>query len=293
MPAVIKDLRTFSVAANAAFKTALQGNSGDQSAAFTTEVNMTTKRVEFPLIGTVGPLREWKGSRILKSLTRSAYEIVAKKFEKTITIPREDVEDDNLDLWMPAIRMLAQQAALWRAQQCFKALELNGNGYDDVAFFAATHPERGANVSNFTPGANPSWYVFDTTKEVKAILWGNRIPPALTPRTDPADPFVFDKDEYIYGARARGGAGYGLWQFAYKSKSTLDAANFESAVTAMRTRLDEEGESLDVTPSLVVVPPQLEFDAQRLFGRAQLSTGEENIHKDGIKWIVVNRLTGA
>lgn len=294
MAGVIRDLRTFAVAANAMFKTALVSSAaGDPTAPFTTTVNMTTKRVEFPIAGNVGPLREWKGSRIIKSVMRDAFEIVAKRFEKTISIKVEDLEDDNLDLYMPAINVLARQAARWRAQQMIKALEANGNGYDQVPFFGATHPERGVNVANYTPGANPAWYVFDTNLPVKPLIWGERKAPVLTPRTDPADPFVFDKDEHLWGVRARGGPGFGLWQGAYKSKAALDAPNFEAAVTQMRLRVDEEGENLDVNPVLVVVPPQLEFDAKRLFGRSTDSTGGDNIHEGGIQYVVINRLTGA
>lgn len=292
MPGVIRDLRTFSVAVNAALKTAMQGQTNDVSAQFTTTINMQTKRVEFPIAGTVGPLREWKGSRIIKSIMRDAYEIVAKKFEKTISLPVEDEEDDNLDVYMPAIRMLAAQAANWRSQQVHKALEANGAGYDGQPFFSSTHPERGANVSNFTPGANAAWYVFDTTTPVQPLIWGEYIAPKMVAKTDPSSDHVFFKDEYLWGVRARGGPGYGLWQGAYKSKATLDAANFEAAVTSMRTRFDEESESLNITPNLLVVPPQLQFDALRLFGRATDATGGDNIHNDGIKWIVSNRLTG-
>lgn len=292
-PGVRGDLRTFNVAVNAAFKSALQGKTASLSAQFTTEVNMTTRRVEFPIAGTVGPLREWKGSRIVQGIMRDSYSIVAKRFEKTIAIPVEDEEDDNLEVYMPAINMLAYQASAWKDQQVFSSIEANGLAYDGVAFFATTHQELGANASNYTAGANASWYIFDTTKPIKPIIWGNRVAPKLTPRTAPDDPNVFDKDEYIYGVRARGGPGYGLWQAARKQKTALDAPSFEAAVTAMRTRVDEQGESLDIVPNLVVVPPSLEFDALRLFGRNILATGEENIHNQGIKWLVANRLTGA
>ena len=292
MPGVIRDLRTFSVAVNAAFKTALQGNSGDQSAAFTTVIQMSTKRVEFPIAGTIGPMREWKGSRIIKSIMRDSYEIVARKFEKTISIPAEDVEDDNLDVYMPAIRQLAAVTANWRSQQIHKALEANGVCYDTLPFFSASHPERGVTVSNYTPGANPAWYLFDVSTPVQPMIWGELIAPKVVPKTDPSSDHVFFKDEFLWGARARGGPGYGLWQGAYKSKAALDPANFEAAVTTMRLRADEEGENLNIIPTLLVVPPQLEFDARRLFGRATDATGGDNIHEGGIKYIVSNRLTG-
>jgi phage major head subunit gpT-like protein len=293
MPGIIKDLRTFNVAVNAIFKTALQGNTKDVSARFTTVIPMSTKKVEFPIAGSVGPLREWKGSRIIQSIMRNSYELVTKKFEKTISISREEEEDDNLDVYLPGMKTLANQTANWKSQQIHAAILANGLGYDDVAFFATTHPELGLNAANYTAGANPSWYVFDTTTPMQPFIWGERVAPKVTPRTAPDDPHVFDRDEYIWGVRARGGPGYGLWQGAYKSKTALDATNFEAVVTAMRARVDEQGESLDIQPNLVVVPASLEWDAQRLFGKTVLSGGEENIHKGGIEWIVSNRLTGA
>ena len=82
-------------------------------------------------------------------------------------------------------------------------------------------------------------------------------------------------------------------QGAFRVKAPLNATNYEAASTAMRLRKDDVGETLDVTPSLIVVPPQLQWDAMRLFGRNILPQGEENIHQGGIKWIVANRLTGA
>jgi phage major head subunit gpT-like protein len=295
MAAVIKDLRTFNVGVNAAFKTALQGNSGDQSADFTMAVNVTSKTIEFPIAGSVGPLREWKGSRIVKGIARSAYQLSTKKYEKTISLDREDEEDDNLDVYMPSIRYLAQQTANWRSQQVHKALEANGAGYDDVPFFSSTHPNAstGLNESNYQAGANPAFYVFDTSSPLKAIIWAERIAPRIVARINENDDNVFWRDQYIWGVRARGGAGYGLWQAAYKSKSTLDAANFEAIETSMRMRADDEGENLGLAPTLVVVPPALKWDAMRLFGRNTNVDGTDNLHKDGVRWIVSNRLTGA
>ena len=293
MVAVIKDLRTFSVAVNAMFKTALMGNSGNLMSEFTTNININGKKVEFPITFGVGPMREWKGSRIVTSVARSAYEITTKKYEKTVSIPVEDVEDDNLDLYLPAIQTVSQAIANYRSQQLHLAIEANIPTYDDVNMFSSAHPEAGANASNFAAGASPAWYLLDVSKPVKPFLWADRVAPVLRPKTSPDDDNVFWNDEFIWGARARGGPGMGLWQLAYKSKTALDAANFETAVTTMRARKDEYGETLDVTPNLLVIPPQLEWDAVRLFGKSTLAGGEENIHQGSIRYVVDNRLTGA
>lgn len=293
MAGVIRDLRTFSVAVNAAFKTALQGNSGNQAAdQIATTVNMSTKEVEFPMAGVTGPMREWKGSRIVQSVMRDSYRIRTKKFEKTIGIDVEDVEDDNLDIYMPAIRTMSVQVGNWKAQQVFKALEQNPVGYDNKNLFAVDHQEQGANVANFQAGANPAWYLLDLSKPIKPILWGERIAPTIKPKTADSDDNVFWRDELIWGARARGGAGVGLWQFAYKSKAPLTGPNYEAAEMFIRNRRDEEGETLDAAPTLLLVPPTLAWDVRRLFGPATIE-GSDNIYQGAIPFVVSNRLTGA
>lgn len=288
---VIKDLRTFSVAVNAAFKRALQGNSGDQSAAWTTVVPVSTKETEFPIAGSTAPMRVWEGSRIVRSVKRNAYKIKTQKFESTLSLSVEDEEDDNLDVYMPSIETMAIQTGNWKSQRVHKALEANGIGYDDQPFFSATHPEMGANVSNVQTGASPAWYVFDTSKPLKPMLFAQYKAPVIKAKTSDQDDNVFWKDEYVWGARARGEAGYGLWQMAYKSKAALDGPNFEDAVEAMRSRKDEYGESLDIIPNLLVVPPQLEWDARRLFG-PQVVEATTNIYQGAIQVLVSNRLTG-
>lgn len=292
MAGVIKDLRTFSVAVNAAFKLALQGDSGSPIADLFTDVNMTTKKVEFPIASSVGPMREWKGSRIVTSVMRNSYEIVAKKFEKTIALDVEDQEDDNLDIYMPAIRTLAVQLSNWKSQQGHKVIEANGNGYDDVPFFSSSHPENGLLASNYQAGASPAWYLIDASKPIKPWIWGTRVAPTIKPKTSDSDDNVFWRDQLVWGARARGGGGYGLWQSAFKSKAALTGPNLEAAEAAMRSRVDENGESLDMVPTLVLVPPALKWDAIRLFGPAVLN-GSDNIYQNAYRVVTSNRLTGA
>jgi phage major head subunit gpT-like protein len=293
MAGVIRDLRTFSVAVNMAFKTSLQGNSGNQAAdQISTTINMSTKEVEFPILGGTGPMREWKGSRIVEGVMRDSYRIRTKKFEKTMAIDVEDVEDDNLDVWMPGINQMAAQVANWKAQQVFKAFEQNLVGYDGKQLFAADHQERGLNVSNFQAGSGPAWYLLDLSKPIKPILWGERIKPSIKAKTSDGDDNVFWRDQYVWGARARGGAGIGLWQYAFKSKAPLTGANYEAAETFLRDRRDEEGETLDGAPTLLLVPPALAWDVRRLLGPASLD-GSDNIYQAAIPFQVSNRLTGA
>lgn len=294
MAGVIRDLRTFSVAVNHSMKLALQGAlQADPLASLTTTVNMAgRKEVEFPLAGVTGPMREWKGSRIVTSIMRDAYRIKTKKFEKTIGIDVEDVENDNLDIYMPGIRSAAQQIARWQTQQVHKAVEANGVCYDGKPLFATDHPERGLNVSNYQAGAGPAWYLIDSSKEVKPWLWGEAVAPAMKAKTSDTDDNVFWRDQYIWGARAIGGPGYGMWQTAFKSKADLNDTNLEAAISTLRDRKDEEGETLDIIPDTLLIPAALQWDATRLLGNPLLADGTRNIHQGAVRIVISNRLTG-
>jgi phage major head subunit gpT-like protein len=293
MPITRNDLSTMYTAVTAAFLRGLQGRTPTLYEQFTTRMPMGTKTIEAPIAGTVGPLREWRGARIVQTIMRDAYRFTARKYEKTIAINRDDLEDDNVGVYMPAIEMLGVQTRLWPDQQVHKMLETNPKTYDGQPLFSASHPlPSGATASNYQAGGNDAWYLFDVSKPLKPMIWGERTAPDIVPRQDPADPHVFQFDEFLWGVRARGVAAPGFWQAAFKSKAALDSPNFEAAVTMMRTRADEQGENLGIEPTLLVVPPSREWDARRLFGRAVLNTGEENIHEGGIRWIVSNRLTG-
>ncbi len=54
------------------------------------------------------------------------------------------------------------------------------------------------------------WYLADTSKPIKPFVWALREAPSFAMRVDPRDPVVFDRNEYLFGSRARGEAGFGF-----------------------------------------------------------------------------------
>lgn len=64
-----------------------------------------------------------------------------------------------------------------------------------------------------------NWWLFDTTKVVKPLLWQLRQAPLLIPRTSPTDPVVFDAAQYVWGVEARGNAAETLWFLSYAGTS--------------------------------------------------------------------------
>ena len=61
-----------------------------------------------------------------------------------------------------------------------------------------------------------TWYLMDDSKSVKPLIWQSRIKPEFQPPSmNQAQ--EFENDLLIYGTRARGVAGFGLWQLALKA----------------------------------------------------------------------------
>ncbi|MGC5328891.1 Mu-like prophage major head subunit gpT family protein [Brevibacillus sp. SYSU BS000544] len=62
-----------------------------------------------------------------------------------------------------------------------------------------------------------AWFLLDTSKPVKPIIFQERKKPNFDALDQPTDENVFMKKQYIYGVDSRDNAGYGLWQLAYGS----------------------------------------------------------------------------
>ena len=60
-----------------------------------------------------------------------------------------------------------------------------------------------------------AWFLLDTTKAIRPFIWQERRAPEFVSQTNPDADTVFLREEYLYGASARGNAGFGLWQLAY------------------------------------------------------------------------------
>lgn len=258
---------------------------------------MTTNSpvVEAPIAKMIGPARKWLGPRVARTVENTGYTIKIDKYENTVEVKREDVDDDNLGMVMSSFETLGQIAGAEYDIRVFEKL-LNGEAdkcYDSLPFFSASHPEAGATVANLAGSGSAPWYVFDTSLALKPMIYVERDKIEFAHRWDASDPRVFDYDVYTSGYRYRGAADFGFWQTAYKHKGALDSTNFESVMTAMMSRKNDQGESLNLGGSLLVVVPTILIPAaKKLFGRQYLAGGEENTNQ-GVAWAPCSRLPNA
>ena len=76
--------------------------------------------------------------------------------------------------------------------------------------------------SKFGGGTGAAWYLLETKRSIKPIIFQKRRNYTLVRQDKEGDDNVFNRASFVYGSDAPVGAGYGLWQQAYASKSALD-----------------------------------------------------------------------
>lgn len=222
-------------------------------------------------LGEFPKLREWLGDRVVHGIAAQGYTVRNRLFEMTVSVPRTKIEDDRFGVFAPRFAEMGRSAKVHPDELIFNLL---GAGFETLAydgqyFFDTDHPvvqEGGAtaSVSNMQAGDSTPWYLLDTSRAVKPLIWQTRIPYTFQNFDRDNDDNVFWKDEFVYGVRARVNAGLGLWQLAFASKAELNAENYEAARLAMQRMKGDNGHKLNINPTTLVVPPELEGAAKRL-----------------------------
>ncbi|MFH0299815.1 Mu-like prophage major head subunit gpT family protein [Bradyrhizobium sp. 31Argb] len=263
-----------------------------------TVVPSTSKSETYGWLGKIPNVREWLGARVVQNLSEASYTLKNRSFELTIGVDREDIEDDNLGIYTPIFASFGESVAAWPDQLCWPLLVAGfaTNCYDGQFFFDTDHPVLDANgvpqsVANTDGGAGTPWFLLDTSKVLKPIIWQLRKAGDFVSLDRPTDDNVFNKKEFQYGWDGRGNAGYGLWQFAWGSKQTLDETHYAAARAALMGMKGDYGRPLNVLQGsvkpLLVVPPSLEANALKLISAENNAAGATNIYRGTAEVVVV------
>jgi phage major head subunit gpT-like protein len=65
--------------------------------------------------------------------------------------------------------------------------------------------------------SDTEWFLMDTTKPLKPLIFQNRKAPVPVAQTNPDSGEVFNKATYLFSVEARGNAGFSFWQLIYGS----------------------------------------------------------------------------
>jgi phage major head subunit gpT-like protein len=281
-PALITSLRT---GFSKAFQDSLTATPTDW-AKVATRVPSSSASNTYGWLNQFPTLREWVGDRILKDMAAQAYQVQNKLYEGTVAVKRTDIEDDNVGVYTPLFAEMGRAAATHPDQLVFGLLKTAHTAicYDGQNFFDTDHPVypnvdgtgTATLVSNMQAGSGAAWYLLDTSRALKPLIFQERTTPELEALTSTQDEGVFMRDEYRFGIRYRCNAGLGFWQMAYRSQATLDAANFNAAMAAMMSIKADGGRPLGIKPTVLVVPPSLRANAIEIVKNERLANGASN-----------------
>jgi len=274
------------------FQNAFAGAPSDY-AQIAMQVPSTTSQEVYPWLGQSTSFREWIGDRVVQNLGTHDFTIKNKEWENTIGIPRRTIEDDTYGLYTPAVSQLGQDAKQHPDILTWGLLKngFNRACYDGQYFFDTDHPVMApgsgtASVSNFQGGSGTPWFLLDTTRVIKPIIYQVRKPYNFVARDKEDDDNVFNRKEYVYGVDARSNVGFGLWQLAYASREALDGQAFNDAYAAMQSTKGDNGNPLGIRPKLLVVPPSMRAQALEVVKAERNAAGATNINRDVVDVLV-------
>ena len=115
-----------------------------------TVVPSTTGEQDYKWLGQIPSMKEWIGEREVQALAAYDYTIKNKKFEMTLGVPRDDIEDDKYGVYAPYFANMGEAAALHPDELVFGAMMdgFTAKCYDGLPFFAENHRQGSTVYSN-------------------------------------------------------------------------------------------------------------------------------------------------
>lgn len=269
-----------------------------------TTVPSSTASETYGWLGDFPDLQEWIGDRVVKSMKASGYQILNKEFESTVGVKRSKIEDDQVGIYKPMFAAMGQAAARHPDKMVAELLKAAATTecYDGQYYFDVDHPVfenvdgtgAAGTVSNYDDGGaapGAAWYLFDTSRPLKPIIFQERKKPEFNAQVDAkSSESVWRRAEYEYGVDSRCNVGFGFWQMAYCSKKPLNSDNLDAAIQAMMEFKGDGGRPLGISPNLLIVPPSLRSDANKTVKVMLGEGGASNPNYEAVDVKVVNWL---
>lgn len=270
-----------------------------------TEMKSASADNVYGWLGKFPKLHKWIGERQLLHMKEDGYKLTNEKYESTVAVSRDDIEDDNLGIYNPIVEQMGQAANEHIDENVFQCL-VNGFVnlcFDGKPFFASDHPINSQEDGQGTEGTfsniiNPEvtnkqpWFLLDGSKVIKPIIYQNRKNAELKQLFDSSNDHVFMNDEYLYGVDARRGFGYTFPQLAVACRDTLNAENFSKACQALYEMQTDGYRPLNCKPTILVVGPKNRAAAVDLLDKQYLANGESNVNYKIVEVLVTPYING-
>ncbi|ATW34250.1 Mu-like prophage major head subunit gpT family protein [Candidatus Williamhamiltonella defendens] len=258
-----------------------------------TVIQSSTASNTYGWLGQWPGFREWVGDRVIKNMASHGYQILNKTFESTVGVKRTHIEDDNLGIYAPMMEEMGRATAVFPDELVFPLLKsgFHSECYDGQYFFDTDHPVNrqmdgqgeDISVSNVLIDASytgEAWYLLDTSRALKPLIYQERKKPQFIRMTQEEDEAVFMRGEYRYGVDVRCNVGFGFWQMAYGVKAPLTLDNLWTVYSHMRGFKADGGRPLGIKPKMLVVTTALEKQATQLLERELFVEGSDPVSNE-------------
>ncbi|MDN3489788.1 MULTISPECIES: Mu-like prophage major head subunit gpT family protein [Pseudoalteromonas] len=265
-------------------------------------IKSTSASNTYGWLGKFPSLAKWIGDRNIQSMKSQAYTITNDDYESTVGVDRNDIEDDNLGVYSPIFKEMGNAAAIHPDEMIFPLLAAGFTTlcYDGQNYFDVDHPVypkadgtgvavSTANMAEDVAYEGEAWYVLDTSKALKPLIFQERKKPNLLAMTKMDDEAVFTRKEYRYGVDCRDAAGFGFWQLAFANKRALTPDNLWDSIEKMRSFKADGGRKLGIKPTMLVVPASMEKQATRMLER-EMESNSSNELKGRVELLVADYL---
>lgn len=241
--------------------------------------------------------REWVGARTHKVAKETAFTVKNRKFENTLDIPVEKIEDDSYGMYGDVAESYGESVFDLQNDLIFGQVASGFSTvcYDGQFFFDTDHPvfpnDDGSGVattvSNMQDGTGEPWILLCTARAPQPFYLQERVKAQLVSKTNAAtSDGVFENDVISYGGRWRGEALNGFWQLAFGSKAALTVENFTAGFKAMMKFKGDGNRKLGIIPNLLVVGPDNMSAAEDLLNAVTKDGGASNTNYHKVELFV-------
>ena len=278
---------------NAAFKKGF-GGVESQWSKIATRVPSTTSAEDYGWLGQIPGMRKWIGDRQINNLGQHSYSIKNEPFESTVSVPRDKIEDDQYGVYSPMMESMGQSASEHPDELVFELLAAGFETacYDTQYFFDTDHPvvDKDGNtqsVSNMQAGAGDPWFLLDTSRPLKPIIFQDRKKANFVAMDSENDGNVFHRAEYVYGVDSRCNVGFGFWQMGFGSKAELTSTNFDAAMASMLSVKGDQGKKIGIRPTILVCGASNRAAAKAVLKAQFIDGGNTNTNYDEVELMIV------
>lgn len=243
-------------------------------------------------------ITEWVGDRQLADMGKHGYSIENKTWESSISISRDEVDDNQIGQYSVIAQNYGDQVAYFPDLLVYPLLVAGFTElcYDGQPYFDKDHPLETTPASTFSnvigdPATDTGepWFLIDDTKVLKPIVYQERRP-FVFKNMNPTEEYTWFNNKYAAGVDGRCAAGFSFPQLAIGSKAALNESNYAEAKKLLRKMKKVDGTAIGVRPTKLVVGPNNEAAAKKLIETMLVDAGNSNIYYKDVEIVVHEQL---